>query len=114
MSVYMRDRKTLVIDPMPGVTRETTGNLTSVVPALDQSWHWHTKLSWLLGSVLDESGLQLRLLQYPTNWCISGPGFSKTHNPPRWSEFHVLWRSVTDIALGYRTAMRNIEEAGHG
>lgn len=85
--------------------------MTTVVPPLDQSWHWHTKLSWLLGSVLADCGLKLRLTRYPTNWCISGPGTSMTSNPPRCTEFGELWRSVNDIASGYRMAVRR-HEAG--
>lgn len=109
----MRSRE-IIIEPMPGVTRETTGCLTSVVPPLDQSWHWHKKLSWLLGSVLDDCGLKLRLTRFPTNWCISGPGSSMSVGTGRWSEFDDLWGSVTYIATGYRMAERQFESRQAG
>ena len=104
----------LVIEPMPGVTRERVGNLTTVVPPLDQSWHWHKKLSWLLGSVLDDCGLHLQLIRFPTNWCITGAGTSMSANPRRGSEFDDLWLRVNDISAGFSMAKRRFESSRAG
>lgn len=75
---------------------------TWIEPELGQDWPEYSKLSWLLGTIYADTGLDITLTRFSTNWSITTPGLSFGSTKPGRGEFGELWHTLNTFASGYR------------
>lgn len=84
------------------------GNRTAgshIEPALDHQWPSLTRVSWLLGVLYVDHGIDVEAWRYPTNWCLVIDGTKTVSGPVAggWlnAEIDELWGTLHTLATGY-------------
>lgn len=77
-----------------------------VEPSLESSWPALTRLSWLLGLVYVDSGIEVEAIRYRTNWCLVVDGKSTASGPSTGPtverEIDELWGQLHTLSRGYQ------------
>lgn len=88
------------------VVRVHEDNGSRIEPALESSWPALTRLSWLLGTVYADSGVEVEAIRYRMNWCLVVDGELSTGGtstgPTLEREIGELWGQLHTLSCGYQ------------
>lgn len=86
--------------------RSTDGSAW-IEPELGDDWPDYSKLSWKLGTIYADTGLDIVLTRHRTNWSISTPGLS-FGSPFGPGEFGELWHTLSTFSSGYELGRKHV------
>lgn len=79
-----------------------------IVPPLDNTWPEYTQLSWKLGVIYFDLGLDITLTRFKTNWCITTKKLSFGGPEPGPDELSVLWVILNHFSAGYEVGLSEV------
>ena len=88
--------------------RSKDGSSSWIEPPLDDTWSDYTKLSWNLGVIYADLGLDITLTRFETNWCITTSKISFGGVEPGFGEFGSLWGALNHFSAGYEAGLSEV------
>ena len=88
--------------------RSKDGSSSWIEPPLDNAWSDYSQLSWKLGVIYFDLGLDITLTRFESNWCITTDKISFGGPEPGPDELSVLWGALNHFSAGYEAGLSEV------